>query len=133
MSVTNEIRDNVDFINNEWCEIPLSDNEILEKLQEQKEKPFLSYSYGVWVTAYARRNLIECLYKLDEYVVYGDTDSLKLKEGFDKNIIDEYNKNVINKLKKVSNDLNIPFEKFSPKDIKGESHTIGLFEFDRIL
>ena len=34
----------------------------------------------------------------------GDTDSLKLKEGYDKQVIDNYNKQVIEKLQKVSSD-----------------------------
>lgn len=60
----------------------------------------------------------------------GDTDSLKLKEGFDISVIENYNKNVIKKLKKVSNDLHIDFERFKPKDKDGISHLIGIFEED---
>lgn len=47
--MTNEIRNNVEF-NDEWIETELTNDEILEKLLRQKEKAFLSYSYGVWVT-----------------------------------------------------------------------------------
>lgn len=83
---------------------------------------------GVWVTAYARFNLLSNVLKLDDYVLYCDTDSLKLVEGYDKKVIEDYNKKVIKKLEKVSNDLKIPFEKYSPKDIKGIEHTLGLFE-----
>lgn len=50
MCVTNEIRDEVIFDNVEWKEKELTNIEIIEKLNEQKEKAFLSYSYGVWVT-----------------------------------------------------------------------------------
>lgn len=63
-------------------------------------------------------------------VYIGDTDSLKLENGFDKSIIDNYNTNVIKKLQKVSKDLDIPFYKFSPKDKDGIEHTLGLFEND---
>ena len=66
--------------------------------------------------------------KLDEYVIYADTDSLKVKEGFDISVIENYNKNVIEKIKKVCTDLNLPFEKFMPKDSKGTEHCLGLFE-----
>lgn len=50
MCVTNEIRDEVIFNNVEWKEKELTNVEIIEKLNEQKETAFLSYSYGVWVT-----------------------------------------------------------------------------------
>lgn len=50
MCVTNEIRDEVIFDNVEWKEKELTNDEIIEKLNEQKESAFLSYSYGVFVT-----------------------------------------------------------------------------------
>lgn len=67
---------------------------------------------------------------MDRYVLYCDTDSLKLKSGYDKKVIDDYNKSVIQKLKYVSNLLEIDFEKFSPKDNKGKRHILGVFEKD---
>ena len=51
-----------------------------------------------------------------------------MQGSYNKNILKEYNKKAIEKLKKVAKDLKIPFEKFSPKDIKGKEHTLGLFE-----
>lgn len=60
----------------------------------------------------------------------GDTDSIKLKEGFDENIINDYNKNVEKKLYKISKLLKINFENYKPKDKKGKEHLIGLFESD---
>lgn len=83
---------------------------------------------GVFITAYARRNLLENLIKLDKKVVYADTDSLKLESGFDENVIIAYNKKVKEKIKKVCDDLDLPIRKFKPKDLKGVEHCIGLFE-----
>ena len=65
---------------------------------------------------------------MDEYNLYADTDSLKLCEGYDKNIILNYNEEVKERIKYVSKILNIPIEKYSPKDIKGEEHLLGVFE-----
>ena len=59
-----------------------------------------------------------------------DTDSLKLRAGFDKSVIDNYNKECIEKIKIVSERFNINIEKFSPTDVKGIKHTIGLFDND---
>lgn len=128
MCVTNEIKDEAIFENGEWRTRKLDNTEILLKLSNEKTKGFLSFSWGVWVTAYARRNLIENIIKLDDFMIYADTDSIKLAKGYDKKVIENYNKNVIKKLKKVSEDLKIPFEKFSPEDIKGNKHCLGLFE-----
>lgn len=131
MSVTNMIRDEVIYDNEkDWYERVLENKEILEKLNEEKKKAFLSFAYGVWVTAYARSNLLKNVIQLDDKVVYCDTDSMKLKEGYDKSVIENYNNFVIKKLEHVSKILDIPFEKFSPKDCKGVRHTLGVFDND---
>lgn len=132
MSVTNTIRDEVIFDELGWHEEEINNAEIIEKLRDEKNKSFLSFSYGVWVTAWARKNLLENVIKLDEYVVYCDTDSIKLKEGFDKNVICEYNKSVKEKIKNVSSALEIDIKKYKPKDKKGNERMLGLFENDGI-
>ena len=130
MSVTNTIRDEVKYDSELglWEEIPLTNEEIEEKLIKEKKKSFLSFAWGVWVTAYARDNLLRRVLDLDDYVTYCDTDSIKLLPGYDKSIFTEYNKSVIERLKAVSDTLNIDYDRFSPEDIKGESHTLGVFE-----
>lgn len=131
MSVTNMIRDEVLYdVLSDWSERELTNEEIEQKLKEEKEKSFLSFSYGVWITAYARSNLLKNVIKLDDYVVYCDTDSIKLLEGYNQKVIDEYNDFVIKKLKFVSKKLDIPFEKFSPKDKNGIEHILGVFDND---
>ena len=132
MSVTNMIRDEVVYDNVlDWLpDRELTNEEIISKLNDEKKKAFLSFAYGVWVTAYARSNLLKNVIKLDNKVVYCDTDSMKLKEGYDKSIIEDYNKFVVKKLQHVSKLLDIPFEKFAPKDSKGEKHILGVFDND---
>ena len=83
MSVTNNIKDDVIFDNElGWNEIPIGNERILKELEKEKKQCFLSFAWGVWVTAHARCNLLENVIKLDEFVIYCDTDSLKLKERF---------------------------------------------------
>lgn len=132
MAVTNNIKDEVEFDNNTkiWSETPLENEEIQEKLFEEEKQGFLSFAFGVWCTAYARSNLLKNLIKLDEYILYCDTDSLKLCEGYDKKVIYEYNNFVENKIKHVSKLLDIDIDKFAPVDSKGEKHMLGLFDFD---
>lgn len=131
MSVTNTIRDEVTYDNIEgWNERPLTNEEIIEGLQAEKKKSFLSFAYGVWVTAYARNNLLKNVIKLDKFVVYCDTDSIKLVQGYDINIIKEYNNFVKKKIEFVANKFKISVEKFAPKDVKGKEHMLGLFDND---
>ena len=132
MTVTNNIRKTVKYDNKiGWLpDEDLKNEEIISKLKKEKRDGFLSFSWGVWCTSYARYNLIHNLIQLDEFEIYADTDSLKLKEGYNKQVIEDYNKQVIEKLQKVSSDRGIPFERFAPKDSEEIPHCLGLFELD---
>lgn len=130
MTVTKTIADQVIYDSGIWEEIPLTDEEIQVKLWEEKKKAFLSFSTGCWVTAWARFNLLSNVIKLDDYACYMDTDSIKLTEGYNKKVIDDYNENVLTLLKNRAKMLKIPLEELSPVDIKGNSHTIGLFDYE---
>ena len=132
MTVTNTIKDKVEFKNEnkEWFTTSLSNEEIEDALKEEKSKSFLCFSWGVWVTAYARNNLLRNVIQLDDYAIYCDTDSIKLKEGFNQEVIENYNKSVEEKIKKVSDELSIPYEKYAPLDKKEKSHLLGVFDED---
>ena len=133
MTVTNLIRDEVSYDNiHGWGERELTNDNIFDKLIEEKNKSFLSFAWGVWVTAYARDNLLRRVMDLDEKVVYCDTDSIKILPGYDKKVFEDYNSSVIAKIKHVANELKIPFERFGPYDIKGNQHILGLFEFETV-
>ena len=53
-----------------------------------------------------------------------------MSHGYDKKAIDEYNDSVRKRIEKASNVLGIPMERFEPKDIKGNKHLLGLFEYE---
>lgn len=55
---------------------------------------------------------------------------LNYVHGYNKSIIENYNKKVIERIENVSNIFNIPIEKYAPKDKKGKSHMLGLFEYE---
>lgn len=132
MAVTNEIRDNVEYNDEleQWIEEELTNEEIIEKLERQKKKAFMNFAWGVWCTSWSRAHLLErlCDDGLDEYAVYMDTDSIKLRQGYDRKVFDEYNDSVIKRLKYVANQIGIPFERFKPKDKFGIEHPLGVFE-----
>lgn len=130
MSVTNNIRDDVkyDDATGTWEEVPLDNDTIIEKLESEKKKSFLSFAYGVWVTAYARDNLLRRVIANDDYVVYCDTDSCKLVDGYDKKVFEDYNKSVEDRINFVCKVLKLDVNKYAPSDIKGNKHMMGLFE-----
>lgn len=132
MSVTNNIRDEVVYHDEsgEWDEVPITNEEIIEKLIDEKKAGFLSFSWGCWVTARGRYNLLSNLVKLDEFVIYSDTDSLKLKDGYDKNVILDYNNGVLEKINKTCEILGLDKKLYSPCDIKGHSHPLGVFDHE---
>lgn len=132
MSVTNNIRSNVIYDNDTklWHEEELTNEEILDALKKEKARAFLSFSYGIFCTAIARDNLFRRVMALDDYVAYMDTDSIKLIPGYDKKIIDSYNKEVERRINYTSRVLRIDKERFAPKDKDGIPHMLGLFEFE---
>lgn len=130
MCVTNTIKDDCVFKDGEWTLSVLSNFDIIDKLNNEYKKGFLSFAYGVWVTSYARYNLLSNVKLLDEYVVYCDTDSIKLVDGYDINVIYNYNKSVDDKISKVANFYDIDINRFSPIDCDGIPHKIGLFDKD---
>ncbi len=133
MSVTNTIRDEViyDDETGEWNTKELTNEEIEEKLGDEYKKGFLSFAYGVWVTSIARNIcLLENLIKLDDYVIYSDTDSLKLASGYDKKILYDYNESVIKRIEYVAEKLHFNKTDFMPIDKFGISHPLGVFELE---
>lgn len=132
MCVTDIIRDEVEFVGDEWRIIPLTTTDITDKLQRQKGwgKAFLSYAWGVWCTAYARKQLWDAILELDYNVVYCDTDSVKFLGETD--FFDKYNEQILKQHEYISQIRDIPLEKFRPKDPKGVEHPLGVFDFEGV-
>lgn len=132
MSVTNVIKDSFGFVNNEWLPVhELTDSEVSEKLQDISKSfaTFLTPAYGVFITAYARRNLWDTIFKIDRDLVYADTDSNKFV-GDHLDVIEEYNRKITKKLVAACKDIGIDTTLLSPVDRKGIPHPLGVFEND---
>ncbi len=114
------------------CVIPDKD-ELNAKLDELRNKPyknFLSYSQGIFITAKVRKLICTIISKIDEFVVYSDTDSIKYTDSSCDSIFAEYNKYNEERIYRVSKERGIPIDYFMPKDIKGNVHILGNFESD---
>lgn len=91
---------------------------------------FLYYPWGVWITAWARYDILSAIVHFQEDYVYSDTDSVKfLNYEKHKQFIEEYNNGIINEIEKVSEERGIDKSKFIPKK-DGKDYPIGVFDYE---
>lgn len=131
MSVTAIVQASIKLEGDEWITEELTEDYVNRKLNNlrfpnpREKKYFLSYSWGCWVTAYARRNLWKCIEACDDEMIYCDTDSIFVLGEHD---FSWYNKEIVNKLKKACKAHKIDFELTHPKTPKGKEKQLGVFE-----
>ena len=102
----------------------------IQKYNDSKQR-FLAYQWGIWVTAYARANLWNGILAIKEDYCYSDTDSIKLINPSEySNYFTDYNERIVRKLHKMLDHYDLPHDAISPKTIKGEIKTIGLWDFE---
>ena len=114
-----------------WQVIQDIDYELsIDKYNNSKQR-FLAYQWGIWVTAYARKNLWNGILNIGNDYCYSDTDSIKLINGEKhKNYFIEYNNNVFKKLEKAMNHHNLPLEMIKPKTINGIEKILGIWDYE---
>lgn len=104
--------------------------EAIERYNASKKR-FLFYPWGVWVTAYARRNLFSGIISTGNDYIYSDTDSIKIfnvDEHMD--YIEQYNEEIKKKIKRAATHFGISEDRYSPLNKKGKTKTIGLWEYE---
>ena len=132
MSVTDIVHDNEIYNNNTWTEEEANTDEQIKKYNGSYSR-FLFYAWGVFVTAYARYNLWSGILQFKDDYLYSDTDSIKAK-NYKKHMdyINAYNKNIVKKLETCLDHYNIDKDEISPKDVDGNKHTLGLWDFEGV-
>lgn len=106
--------------------------EAIEKYNNSKKR-FLFYPWGVWVTAYARRNLFSGILACKDDYIYSDTDSIKIFNYIKHmDYINSYNELIRKKISKVARIFKIDETLYSPCNRKGKPKTIGLWDFEGI-
>ena len=127
MAVTDICRDEIKY-DIEWSKVKTDIKEAMSK-NNKSIKRFLYYPWGVWVTAYARRNLWEAILEFGEDYIYSDTDSVKVL-NYKKHLhfIEEYNKRVSNQLDIALKYHNLDIELTRPKTIEGKVKQLGAWE-----
>lgn len=133
MSVTNPMKDDVTYIDDEWGVEQETREQLEQKLAKYNHDPkrFLFYPWGVFVTAYARYNLFTGIYEFGADYVYSDTDSIKcLNKEAHTDYITRYNEQITAKCRRMCEHYGLPLDSLAPKTIKGISKPIGVWDYE---
>ena len=139
MTVTDIVRELVIYNDDEgWKDNPKrTEDEYNEFVAQQidienaKKSRFLFYLWGVFCTAYARKNLWKAIFHLKEDYIYSDTDSVKfLNANRHHKFFKDYNKEITEKLEAALVYHNIPNVRIRPMNNKGERKSLGVWEDD---
>lgn len=91
MTVTNPLDNEIEYNNGVW-NVGQCDPETALKKHKMSTRYCLPYSVGVFVTAWARYELLTTVRAIGEDAIYCDTDSIKMRNADEhKHIIDAYN------------------------------------------
>ena len=129
MMVTDIVKDNVTYEDDWGVELVNPDEEI--ENYNDKMSRFLYYPWGVWVTAYARRNLWLGILSLKDDYIYSDTDSIKFF-NYEKHkpFFRGYNEWVERKQIATLEYYSIDTDFLYPKTIQGEVKVTGLWDYE---
>lgn len=131
MSVTDIVREEFRYSGDKWISPEKPDIEQAIKKYNKNGGRFLFYPWGVWVTAYARRNLFTGILEFGTDYIYSDTDSVKVRNADKhKEYLDTYNRKIIEQLHKAMDYHKIPHENVEPKTKDGEIKCLGVWDFD---
>ena len=131
MCVTNTMKENIIFNDGVWgVDKTFNLAESVEKYNNDRKR-FLFYPWGVWVTSYARKNLLNGVLSVGSDYIYSDTDSIKLTNR--ENHIDyfnQYNEQVKTKLKAMCKHYDIDYKLCEPETIKGIKKPLGVWDYE---
>lgn len=129
MTVTDILPEEVTYDAGEWSKAhPASD--ALDVYNNKKGR-FLYYPWGVYVTAYARRNLYLGILSAGGDYRYADTDSVKIANA-DRHTwwIDAQNHAIIDRLDRAMAHHGFDPELTRVKDKKGRPRQLGIWDYD---
>lgn len=130
MMVTDIVRPEITY-SDDWDDVELPDlTKALEDYNTNRNR-FLFYPWGVWVTAYARRNLFSGICEFGDDYVYSDTDSIKvLNVENHRDYIEHYNELMREQLYRAMDYHGIERGAVEPRTKDGVSKLMGVWDFD---
>ena len=132
MCVTDIVQPEHEYEDDQWELQPPNIDKEIEKYNNGRNR-FLFYPWGIWVTAYARRNLWTGIIASGDDYCYSDTDSIKIEHFADhKAYIDHYNELVHQKIGKMCEYYKLDPNSFKPKTIQGVEKPIGVWDYEGV-
>lgn len=129
MCVTDIVKDN-SIYDEDWGVERVDIEAEIEKYNNSKNR-FLYYAWGIWVTAYARRNLWTGIVAVGNDYVYSDTDSLKIKNyEKHKEYVSWYDKQVMQKMLAMCEYYKFDPALLTPKTKDGKVKPLGIWDFE---
>ena len=124
MTVTNILNTDIEYHDGEYTEKKMTEEEMQEALDKyyKNHRSFLNYSWGVFVTAYARRELEDGLNIAGLDTIYCDTDSVKFIGNHDKDF-EAYNE----RLNKECEEKGIR----NYTEVNGKRYYMGIFDKEK--
>lgn len=118
---------------NTWEIRELTDEEKVYKAQHSKpQERFTDYRWAPFCTSYARHYLGRALFKVQNDIIYCDTDSAKFRDPdhkYDAWFMAE-NDDIIKTLHDSAKALNLDYNAFAPRDRFGRPHPLGVWDDD---
>ena len=129
MCVTDIVKDNAVY-GDDWAVDKVDILEEVDKYNKSKNR-FLYYAWGLWVTAYARRNLWTGIIAAGDDYVYSDTDSLKvLNYEKHKPYTEWFDKRIIGKMEEMCDYYKFDKSLLAPKTKDGVVKMMGVWDFE---
>lgn len=117
MSATSPVHQEIEY-NNGRFHISGYDDFTPEELLKLLKNAAFPYQWGVYTTAYARKQLQDAIKLCGDKIIYCDTDSVKTKGDININVLNVGLKKAAERMKAYADDMN------------GIRHYIGIFESD---
>ena len=131
MMVTDIIRDSIKYEDEKEWYVEDCDAEKELKRYNRSRRRFNFYPWGVFCTAYSRRNLWTGILNFKKDYIYADTDSIKCLNIADhQDYILKYNQNCEKKLQRMCKHYSIDYNDLLPKTIKGEVKPLGVWDHE---
>lgn len=129
--VTDIVREEIIFKDQEWSTKQPDEDKEIEKYNNSRRR-FLFYPWGVFCTAYARRNLWYGIGEFGPDYIYADTDSIKhINNQAHQDFIKQYNELCEWKLRRMCDHYGLKYEDvLLPKTIKGIEKPLGVWDHD---
>ena len=128
MSVTDIVHEENIYSNDDWSTEQPDLQDQIDKYNDSRNR-FLFYPWGIFVTAYARRNLWSGIVSCGDDYCYSDTDSIKIEHAEQhQNFIDHYNQIINYKIDDICEFYQLDRDDFAPVNQKGIKKPIGVWD-----